>query len=373
MFLGDMGAEVIKVEEPSMGDDSRTWGPPLFKGVSPWFLSTNRNKKSISLNIRSPQGRDILEKLIQKVDVFIVSLGLKALEKLDISYEKVSETNPGLVYCSITGFGQTGPYRERLCYDLIAEGIGGIMSVTGDNDHPEKVGTAAGDILAAHQACFTIVSCLYRRNMTGLGDFVDVCLVDSIISFVAPRVVSYVATGELPRPDANRTSPIAIYQPLRTKDSYLNVGIGNDRLFKRMCELLELEELLEVDRYSTNENRKIHRSELVEQFEKVLTTKETKYWFEYLSENGVACGPIYYLDEVVEDPHIKSRGMIFQVDHDELGKVPQVAPPWKLGHSEEKKHQPPPKIGEHDEEVYGEMLGLGPEDLDELRKSKVIR
>ncbi len=373
MFLADMGAEVIKVEEPGMGDDSRSWGPPLFKGVSPWFLSTNRNKKSISLNIRSPQGREILEKLIQKVDVFIVSLGLKALEKLDISYEKVSVTNPGLVYCSITGFGQTGPYRERLCYDLIAEGIGGIMSVTGDNDHPEKVGTAAGDILAGHQACFAIVSCLYRRSATGLGDFVDVSLVDSIVSFVTPKIVSYLATGELPRPDANRTSPIAIYQPIRTKDSYLNVGIGNDRLWKRICELLGLEELVEMEKYKTNESRKAHRSEIVEHFEKVLMTRETKHWFEYLSGNGVACGPIYYLDEVVEDHHIKSRGMIFNVNDDKLGSIPQVSPPWKLGRSSEKIHQPPPNIGEHDEEIYGKLLGLGPEDLDKLRRSKVIR
>ncbi len=373
MFLADMGADVIKVEEPQMGDDSRSWGPPLFKGVSPWFLSTNRNKRSISLNIRTSQGQEILEKMIQKVDVFVVSLGVKALEKLNISYERVSETNQRLIYCSITGFGQTGPYRERLCYDLIAEGVGGIMSVTGDNDHPEKVGTAAGDILAAHQACFAIVSCLYRRNITGLGDFVDVCLVDSIVSFVAPRMVSYLATGELPRPDANRTSPIAIYQPLRTKDSYLTVGIGNDRLWKRICELLGLEELLEVERYKTNESRKIHRLEIVEHFEKVLMTRETQYWFDHLSENGVPCGPINYLNQVVEDPHIQSRGMIFHVDDDELGSVPQVAPPWKLGHTAEKSHQPPPKIGAHDEEIYGEWLGMSPEDLDELRRSKVIR
>lgn len=373
MFLADMGADVVKVEEPEMGDDSRSWGPPFYKGVSPWFLSTNRNKGSISLNIRTPQGRDLLIKLIQRVDVFVVSLGLKALEKLDISYEKMSRLNPGLVYCSITGFGQTGPYRERLCYDLISEGIGGIMSVTGDNDHPEKVGTAAGDILAAHQACFAITSCLYRRAQTGVGDFVDVCLVDSILSFVTPRMVSYLATGELPRPDANRSSPIAIYQPLRTKDGYLNVGIGNDRLWKRICTLLGLEELLEVEEYKTNESRKIHRSEIVERFEKVLMTNETHYWFAHLSENGVPCGPIYYLDEVAEDPHIQARGMIFQVDDEELGAVPQVSHPWKLTQSKEREHRPPPRIGQHDDEVYREWLGLSPGDLDELRRSKVIR
>lgn len=374
MFLADMGADVVKVEEPKRGDDSRYWGPPFFrKGISPWFLSTNRNKRSISLNIRKPQGLEILKQLIQKVDVFVVSLSLKAIERLDLSYEKVRPLNPSLIYCSITGFGHTGPYRNRPCYDLISEGIGGIMSVTGDNDEPQKVGTAAGDILAAHQACFAIASCLYRRTLTGVGEFVDVCLVDSVVSFVTPRIVSYLATGELPRPDANRSTPIAIYQPLRTKDGYLNVGIGNDRIWERICKLLGLEKLLEVETYKTNERRKIHRSEIIPQLEKVLLTNETQYWFDYLSENGVPCGPIYYLNQVVEDPHIRSREMIFSIDDEELGPIPQVGPPWKLVHTQEKRYRPPPRVGEHDEEVYREWLGLGEKELDELRSSKVIR
>jgi formyl-CoA transferase len=373
MFLADMGADVVKVEEPERGDDSRSWGPPFLKGASPWYLSTNRNKRSISLNVRTSGGIGLLKQFLQRVDVFVVSLSLRALEKLEISYETVSARNPGLIYCSITGFGQTGPYRERLCYDLISEGIGGIMSVTGDNDHPEKVGTAAGDILAAHQACFAITSCLYRRTQTGLGDFVDVCLVDSIVSFVTPRMVSYLATGELPRPDANRSSPIAIYQPLRTRDGHLNVGIGNDRIWKRICTLLGLEELLEVERYRTNELRKIHREEIIELLEEVLVTQDTQYWFEYLSEKAVPCGPIYYLDQVAEDPHVQSRGMIFHGDDRELGPVPQVSHPWKLTRSQERAHRPPPRIGEHDEEVYRDWLGLGAEDIEGLRRSKVIR
>jgi len=373
MFLADMGADVVKIEEPRYGDDSRSWGPPLFKGISPWFLSTNRNKRSISLNIQEPQGIDILKGLVRKADVFIISLTMKALEKVGLTYENLKELNPGLVYCSITGFGHTGPYRYRPCYDLISEGVGGVMTVTGDNDHPEKVGTAAGDILAAHQACFAIVSCLYRRTLTGLGEYIDVCLVDSIVSFVAPRIVSYLATGELPRPDANRTTPIAIYQPLKTKDSYLNMGIGNDRIWERVCKLLGLEELLEVEAYKTNESRKINRSEIVSRLEEVLQTKDTHYWFEYLSEKGVPCGPINYIDSVVEDPHIRSRGMIIDVEDKELGMVPQVGSPWKLVTTQEKIHQAPPRIGEHDEEVYGEWLDMGPEDLEKLRESKIIR
>ena len=246
------------------------------------------------------------------------------------------------------------------------------MGVTGDNDHPEKVGTAAGDILAAHQACYAIVSCLYRRASTGLGDFIDVCLVDSIVSFVAPRIVSYLATGERPIPDANRTSPIAIYQPLKTKDSYLNMGIGNDRIWERACKLLGLEELLEVEAYKTNESRKINKLEIIEQFEKVLQTKDTEYWFEKLSENGVPCGPINYVDDVVEDAHIRSRGMIFDVEDEELGKVPQVGAPWKLKETEDKNHKTPPKIGENNEEIYGEWLDMSPEEIKKLRESEVI-
>jgi len=373
MFLADMGADVVKIEEPKMGDDSRYWGPPFFKDVSPWFLSTNRNKRSISLNIREPRGLEILKALAQKTDVFVTSLTTKALEKLGLSYENLRTSNPELIYCSITGFGHTGPYKYRPCYDLISEGIGGVMGVTGDNDHPEKVGTAAGDILAAHQACFAIVSCLYRRTFTGLGDFIDVCLVDSIVSFVTPRIVSYLSTGELPRPDANRSSPIAIYQPLQTKDGYLNMGIGNDRIWERVCKFLDIEELLEVEAYKTNESRKIHRSEIVARLEEVLRTRDTQYWFEYLSENGVPCGPINYLDDVVEDPHIRSREMVFDLEDDQLGMVPQVGPPWKLTETRAKSHKAPPRIGEHDGEVYGEWLDMQPGDLEELRKSKIIR
>ena len=373
MFLADMGADVVKIEEPKMGDDSRYWGPPFFKDVSPWFLSTNRNKRSISLNIRKPQGLEILKDLVQKTDVFVTSLTTKALEKLGLSYENLRASNPKLIYCSITGFGHTGPYKHRPCYDLISEGIGGVMGVTGDNDQPEKVGTAAGDILAAHQACFAIVSCLYRRTFTGLGDFIDVCLVDSIVSFVTPRVVSYLSTGELPRPDANRSTPIAIYQPLQTKDGYLNMGIGNDRIWERVCKLLDIEELLEAAAYKTNESRKNHRSEIVARLEEVLRTRDTQYWFEYLSENGVPCGPINFLDSVVEDPHIRSREMIFDLEDEKLGMIPQVGPPWKLTETREKSHKAPPRVGEHDGEVYGEWLNMQPEDLEELRKSEIIK
>lgn len=372
MLLSDMGADVVKIEQPDGGDDSRYWGPPLIKGISPWFLSANRNKRGISLDIRKPQGLEILEQLLRKADVFVVSLSLGALERLNLQYEKVKNLNPRLIYCSITGFGHTGPYSNRLCYDLISEGMGGIMSVTGDNDHPEKIGTAAGDILAAHHACFAIACCLYRRMSTGLGDFVDICLVDSIVSFVTPRFVSYLSSGELPRPDANRSTPIAVYQPLRTKDGYLNVGIGNDRIWERICKLLGLEELLEVDAYRTNEGRKNHRSEIIARIERSLKTNDTLYWFNYLAENGVPCGPIYYLNQVVEDPHIRSRGMVFYLEDDRLGTIPQVGSPWKLVYTQEKKHQPPPSIGEHNEEVFKEWLGWEPEILDDLRKSKII-
>lgn len=357
MLLGDMGADVVKIEEPGRGDDSRYWGPPFTKsGISPWFLSANRNKRSIGLNIQKPEDMGIVRQLLQKADVFVVSLGIKALAKLSLTYDDVKESNSGLIYCSITGFGQTGPYKNRPCYDLISEGIGGVMSVTGDNDHPEKVGTAAGDILAAHHACFTIASCLYRRNSTGKGEFIDVNLVESILSFVTPRMVSYLGTGDLPRPDANRSTPIAIYQPLQTKDGYLNMGIGNDRIWERTCKLLGLEDLLKVDAYKTNESRKIHRDEIVEHLEAVLQTKDTHDWFEFLSENGVPCGPINYLNQVADDPHIQDRKAIFTIE-DSSDSIPQVNSPWRLMQTQAKVHRPPPKIGEHTKEVMEEWLG----------------
>lgn len=374
MFLADMGAEVIKVEEPQRGDDSRYWGPPFApSGASPWFMSANRSKKSIGLNVQDQRGLELLKKLITKADVFVVSLGIKALDKLGLTYDKMSALNPGLIYCSITGFGHDGPYKNRPAYDLIAEGVGGVMAVTGDNDHPEKVGTAAGDILAAHQACYTIACCLYRRTLTGRGDFIDICLVDSIISFVAPRVVTYLATGDLPRPDANRSSPIAVYQPLATRDGQLNVGIGNDRIWTRACKLLGLEDMLSNENYRTNESRKLHRHEIVPRLEEVLRTNDTQYWFKYLSEGGVPCGPIYYVDQVVEDPQVQARGMIFDLEDPEQGRVPQVGPPWKLGQTVEPEHRVPPSVGADGPEVYGNLLGLDAATLEELRQNNVIR
>ena len=373
MLLGDLGADVVKVEEPDRGDDIRHWGGEyLFEGVNPWFFSTNRNKRGISLNIRDPKGFQVLERLIEKADVFIVSMSMKALERLGISYEKVASLNPRVVYCSLTGYGHTGPYTHRPCYDLISEGVGGIMGVTGDHNHPEKVGTPAGDILAAHAACISIIACLYRRNFTGLGDFIDVCLVDSVVSFVTPKLVSYLATGQMFEPDGNRCTPIAVYQPVRTKDGFLNMDIGNDRIWERVKKLLGLEDVFSDGEYADNEGRRRHRAEIVSELEKVLMTRETKYWFDYLSEKGVPCGPIYYLHEVAKDPHIRARGMIFNIEDEEFGAIPQVGPPWKLACTEQKRHRRPPKIGEHDEEVYAEWLELKPEVLEDLRGSKTI-
>ena len=374
MFLGDLGAEVVKVEEPEKGDDIRQWGGDhLFKGINPWYLSANRNKKGLSLDIKDPKGHEILESLIKKADVFIVAMTMQALERLNISYEKMNVLNPGLIYCTLTGYGMTGPYRNRPCYDLIAEGVGGIMGITGNNNNPEKVGTPAGDILAAHMACISILSCLYRRTFTGRGDLIDVCLLDSVVSFVTPKLVSYMATGEKFWPDINQCTPISVYQPVKTKDGYLNLGIGNDRIWARVKKLLALDEVFNGDEYSSNENRRRNRAKLVSGLEKILTTRETKYWFDFLSESGVPCGPIYSLQEVAQDPHIKARGMVFAIEDEQLGAIPQVGTPWKLVGTEEKKHERAPSIGEHDDQVYKEWLGFGPEALSELRRSGVIR
>ena len=374
MFLADMGAEVIKVEEPRRGDDSRYWGPPFAaNGISPWFWSVNRSKKSIAINMQDQRGLDIVKNLVPKVDVLVVSLGVKAMAKLGLTYYEMSTLNPGLIYCSITGFGNDGPYKNRLAYDLVSEGIGGIMSVTGDNNEPQKVGTAAGDILAAHQACFAIACCLHRRNATGKGEFLDICLVDSIISFVTPRMVTYLATGEVPQPDANRSSPIAIYQPIPTKDSYLNMGIGNDRIWSRACKLLGLEDLLEHEDYQSNESRRAHREEIVTRLSAVLQTRETRYWFEYLSEGGVPCGPIYYLDQVASDPQVQFRRMLFELDGGPQGRVPQVAPPWKLGNTEEPEYGVPPEIGADTQKVLSKLLEMDAAVLEELRSERVIK
>lgn len=372
MFLADMGAEVIKVERPGTGDDSRGWGPPFAGPESAWFLSTNRNKKSITLNIAAEAGRDVLRQLVRTADVFLENLKPSTLDRIGLDYAALRPLNPRLIYCAISGFGMDGPYRDRPGYDLIAQALGGIMSVTGEKGgQPQKVGTSLSDITAGMVAAFAIASALFGRQQTGQGEFIDISLLDGQVGIMAPRIASYLVSGIEPRPAGSTDSPITIYQPVPTADRPIAVATGNESLWQRFCQAAELAELLDDPRFRTNRDRTTHKADLIPVIEARLRQRPAAEWLERLHAAGVPCAPIQYLGEVVSHPQVQARGMIRELDHPTAGKVKLVAPPWRLG-SGEAPMAPPPLLGQHTAEVLGQHLGYGEEELARLRESQVI-
>lgn len=372
MFLADMGAEVIKIERPGTGDDARGWGPPFVGEESAWFLSTNRNKKSVTLNIATEEGRNILRNLVRRADVFLENLKPSTLDRLELTYEALRPVNPRLIYCAISGFGMTGPYRNHPGYDLIAQALGGIMSVTGEKGgRPQKVGTALSDITAGMVAAYAIAAALYGRERTGKGEFIDVSLLDGQIAIMAPRIVSFLVSGVEPRPAGSTDSPITLYQPLPTADRDIVVATGTESLWQRFCRATGLEYLLEDPRFRTNRDRTVHKVDLLPVVESRLKTRSAAYWLEVLTAAGVPCAPIQYLSEVVSHPQVQAREMIVEVEHPSAGTIKLVAPPWRLG-SGNRPPELPPRLGEHTDEVLARELGYGKEQLTVLHQQGVI-
>jgi len=373
LLLADMGADVIKVEPPGAGDDARHWGPPFLNGESAWYLSLNRRKKSVTLDFTRQKGKELLLALARESDVFLTNLRPQVLERHGLTYKDVGGINPSIVYCGLTGYGFTGPYRERAAYDLIAEGMGGIMSVTGEaGGRPQKVGTPAADMSAGTYAAFAIVSSLYRKRATGEGEFIDVSLLDGQIAFQTPRFVSFLISGDVPGRTGATDSVIAIYQAFRTLDGEITLGIGNDATWRRLCEALDMPELAERAEYATNNKRRERREELVGILSPCLSGKKTDELLDLLVRWSVPCGPIYTFDRVVGDPHVRERGMVMTIPMPGVGDVPQIAPPWKLGQGPGDPPDPPPRLGEHNEEVLCGQLGIRKEELRELSAAGII-
>ena len=375
MFLADLGADVLKIERPGTGDDARGWGPPFVAGESAWFLSTNRNKKSVTLDIANPRGRALLERLVRGADVFVENLKPSTLDRLGLSYDALKSANPRLVYCAISGFGLTGPWRDQPGYDLIAQALSGIMSVTGElGGRPQKVGTALSDMTAGLIAAFTIAAALFARERTGRGELIDVSLLEGQLALMTPRIVSYLVSGLEPRPTGATDSPITIYQALPTADRDIVVATGAERLWERFCRAIGLEELLDDERFRTNRDRTTNKAALLPRVQAVLLTRPAAEWLERLGAAGVPCAPIQYLGEVVAHPQVRSRQTIVDVEHPRAGTVKLVAPPWSLGAdgTEARRLEPPPLLGQHTDEVLGGTLGCTEQELAELRAERVI-
>lgn len=372
-LLADMGADVIKVEPPGTGDQARqAMGFKLEGEDTAAFLAVNRNKKSVTLNLKEDEAREIFYRLVREADALVENFRPGVTKKLGIDYETLKEINPRLIYASISGFGQTGPYAMRAGYDLIAQGMSGVMSVTGEpGGPPAKCGIPIGDLSAGLFCAVGILTAHIAREETGKGQYIDTSLFEGALALSIWETAELWSTGRIPQPFGSAHRLTAPYQALKTRDGYINVGANNQRLWTRFCTAMGREELIEDPRFATNADRMENRAELVEELEKTLVEKDTEKWVEIFLEAGFPVGPIHNYKQVFEDPHTHAREMMVEMDHPIEGKVKGLGIPVKLSETPGKIRRAAPLLGEHTEEA---LVGLGysKAEIADLRERKVI-
>lgn len=372
MLMADMGAAVIKIEPPPLGDDSRQWGPPFIGGISTYFLSINRNKKSLGLNLKTEEGRRILWKLIERADVLIENFRPGVLEKLGFGYEAVSKVNGRVVYCSISGFGQTGPYRDRPGYDVIAQGESGVMDLTGFPDGPPvKLGASLADIVTGLYAFQGILLALLARHRTGTGQFVDVSLLDSMVSTLTYQALIYFTTGRSPQRMGTRHPSIVPYECFKAKDGFVNVAVTNQKQWVNFCRVLGFPEIATDPRFEKMEARLAHYDELKPMIDRALSRMTRAEVIAAMSEVGIPAGPINTVREILEDPHIHAREMVVELTHPDYGPLRVLGIPMKLSETPGGVEMPPPRFGEHNREILS-RLGYSEEQVDTFAKDYII-
>lgn len=346
-LLGDLGADVLKIERPGPGDDARSWGPPFLEGESLWFLAVNRNKRSLALDYTSEPGLGVFMQLVGTADVVLVNQLVRVQEKLGVDAKALREVKPGLIHVSITGFGLAGARRDQPCYDLIAEGYSGVMDLTGDPDSPpQKVGTPAADLLAGQDAAMAALAALLRRSRTGEGCTIDVALIDSMTRFMAPRIMAYLGSGDVPRRSGGKDSVIAIYQTFDTADRPITLGLGNDRIWEKFWESAGNVAFGSDRRFATNAGRREHREQIVERIQKILTSKPRSAWLQLFAAAGVPAGPINSLDEVCADSQLLERGLLFRVaSPGGIAALPQVGLGIGFDGKRSSLRRAPPRLG----------------------------
>ena len=370
MLLADMGARVIKIEQPGKGDDTRGWGPPFLNGESAYFLSVNRNKESVTIDFKNPEGRAFLNRLIDRCDVLVENFRPGTLAKLGLDYASLSTRHPQLVYCSVSGFGQTGPRRQESGYDAVIQAEGGLMSITGAADGPPfRLGVAIADIVSGMFAAYGISLALLSRERSGRGQEVDIAMLDAVSALLTYQAGAYFASGHVPRRLGNRHPSIVPYETFAASDGDFVLAVGNDDLWKTFCEVADLEF---GDRFATNRQRVMGYDTLRPLIASRLETQTRQYWIERLTAAGVPCGSVRDIGELFGDPQLRARDMVASVQHETIGSMEVLGVPVKLSATPGSVRTPPPRLGEHTAAVLAYDLGLGADAIATLREQRAI-
>jgi crotonobetainyl-CoA:carnitine CoA-transferase CaiB-like acyl-CoA transferase len=382
--LADLGADVIKVERPVKGDDSRAYAPPFLKDEngnetreSAYFCAANRGKRSITVNLTKPEGQQLVRELAAECDVLLENYKVGDLARYGLGYEDLAKINPGLIYCSVTGFGQTGPYKDRPGYDFMAQGMGGMMSITGEPDSvpgggPQRCGVPIIDLTTGMYATIAICAALANRAVTGKGQWIDVALLDTTVAYLANQGMNYLATGVSPERIGNAHPNIVPYQTFNTADGAIILACGNDNLFKKFCEVAGCMEFTTDPKYSTNAVRVQNRAEITALLNAVFVKRTTKEWVKLLDDAGVANGPINNLQQVFEEPQVIARGMKIELPHAVAGKVSLVASPMRFSGTPIKHEVPPPALGQHTDEILRQSLRKSDAEIAKLKADGVV-
>jgi formyl-CoA transferase len=383
-ILADLGADVIKIERPGSGDDTRGWGPPYLKDAqgrdtteAAYYLAANRGKRSVTLDISAPEGQAIVRTLAAASDVLVENYKVGQLAKYGLDYESLARLNPRLVYCSITGFGQTGPYKDRAGYDFIIQGMGGFMSITGERDDlpgggPQKAGVAVSDLMTGMYATVAILAALAYRDRSGRGQHLDLALLDAMVAMLANMNMNYLTTGQAPGRAGNAHPNIVPYQVFAAADGHVIIAVGNDSQYVKFCEVAGCPELATDARFAKNADRVRNRALLVPLLEDIVRRRPVAYWVEALERAGVPCGPINSIAQALADPQIVARGLRIDLPHPLAGHVPLVGSPIRMSATPPAYDRAPPLLGAHTDEVLRELVGLDAATIESLRARGLI-